>query len=94
MLNFLDQYKLIKGQAAFGVELVLNSKESYTLIALELTLKKDALEVNRRLVDLTLTDLAEQNTKKIPVYFSVGGKGVIHKKVKIDCQLMNVGFQW
>ena len=84
MLHFLDQYKLIKGQAAFGVELVLSSKENYTLIALELMLKKDALEVSRRLVDLTLSDLAEQNTKRVPVYLSVGGKGVIHKKVKMD----------
>ncbi len=84
MLNFLDQYKLIKGQAAFGVELVFNSKDSYTLIALELTSAKDGIEVSRRFVDITLEELAQKNTKKIPVYFSIGGKGVIHKKVKAE----------
>ena len=84
MLNFLDQYKFIKGQAAFGVELVFNSKDSYTLIALELTSTKEGVEVSRRFIDATLEELAKKNTKKIPIYFSIGGKGVIHKKVKAE----------
>ena len=84
MLNFLDKYKLIKGQAAFGVELVFNTKDTYTIIALELTSTKEGVEVSRRFIDITLEELAKKNTKNIPVYFSIGGKGVIHKKVKAE----------
>lgn len=84
MLNFLDKYKFIKGQAAFGVELVFNTKDSYTIIAIELTSNKEGVAVSRKLVDITLEKLKEENTKKLPIYFSVGGKGVIHKKVKAD----------
>ncbi len=84
MLNFLDKYKLIKGQAAFGVELVFNTKDSYTLIAIELSSTKDGIEVSRKLVDTSLEELSKVNTKKLPIYFSLGGKGVIHKKIKAD----------
>ena len=84
MLNFLDKYKLIKGQAAFGVELVFNTKDTYTIIALELTSTKEGVEVSRRFIDITLEELAKKNTKNIPVYFSIGGKGVIHKKIKAE----------
>ena len=84
MLNFLDKYPLIKGQSAFGVELVYNSKDNYTLIALELKTNKTGVEINRRFIDLTLEQLVKENVKKIPIYLSIGGKGVIHKKVKIN----------
>ncbi len=84
MLNFLDKYKFIKGQAAFGVELVFSTKESYTLIALELASNKEGIEVSRRFLDTSLEEIKKENIKKLPIYFSVGGKGVIHKKVKTD----------
>lgn len=84
MLKFLDQYKLIKGQTAFGVELIFNTKDSYTIIALELKSTKEGIEVSRRFVDITLEDFSKNNTKKLPVYFTIGGKGVIHKKVKAE----------
>ena len=84
MLSFLDQYKWIKGQAAFGVELLFSAKDSYTIIATELIATKDGLSVARKFVDITLHELVKENTKKLPVCFSVGGKGVIHKKVKYD----------
>ena len=84
MLNFLDTYPLIKAKTAFGVELIFNTKDSYTLIAVELTNDKDALVVSRRFLSITLEELAKENTKQIPVYISIGGKGIIHKKVKTD----------
>ncbi len=84
MLHFLDTYNWIKGQTVFGVELIYNSKDNYTLIALELKINKKGVEISRRYVDSTLVQLAEENTKKNSVYISVGGKGVIHKKVKIN----------
>jgi len=84
MLNFLDKYQLIRGQAVFGVELLFTTKEDFTLIALELIATKESVEITRRFLDLTIEKLLEENTKKLPVYFSVGGKGVIHKKVKTD----------
>jgi hypothetical protein len=84
VLNFLDTYKLIKGQAAFGVELIYNTKEDYTLIAVELKSTKEGVEVTRKFVDVTLQELQNENKKTLPVYFSIGGKGVIHKKVKAD----------
>lgn len=84
MLNFLDKYNLIKGQTAFGVELVLTSKDSFTLIALELTKKDESLGISRRFIDITLEQLVKENTKKIPIYISIGGKGIIHKKIKIN----------
>lgn len=84
MLNFLDKYELIKGRSAFGVELVFNTKDSYTLIALELKSNKEGVEVSRRFVDITMEKLSKENTKKLPVYFTIGGKGVIHKKVKAE----------
>lgn len=89
MLNFLDKYNLIKGQTAFGVEVVFNTKDSYTLIALELKSTKEGIEVSRRFLDITLDELSKKNTKKFPVYFTVGGKGVIHKKVKADENAQN-----
>lgn len=84
MLKFLDKYKLIKGQTAFGVELVFNTKDSYTLIAIELKSAKEGIEVSRRFIDITMEELSKKNTKKLPVYFTIGGKGVIHKKVKAE----------
>jgi len=84
MFTFLDKYNFIKGQAALGVELVFTNKDSYTLIAVELTGNKEGLEVTNRYVNLTLEQLATENKKNIPLYFSINGKGVIHKKVKYD----------
>ena len=84
MLNFLNKNKLIKGQSAIGVELIYNTKDSYTIIAVELTSTKEGIEVSRRFTDITLEELAKENTKKLPVYISIGGKGVIHKKVKTN----------
>ena len=84
MLNFLDKYKLIKGQSAIGVELIFNTKDTYTIIAVELTSTKEGIEVSRRFTDITLEELAKENTKKLPVYIAIGGKGVIHKKVKTN----------
>ncbi|MBI2281705.1 MAG: hypothetical protein HYU68_13600 [Bacteroidetes bacterium] len=84
MLNFLNTYKLIKGKAAIGVELLFNTKDSFTLIAQELEVKKEHIEINKRWVDITLEELAKINTKKLPIYFSIGGKGIIHKKVKFN----------
>jgi hypothetical protein len=84
VLNFLDTYSLIKGQSAFGVEVIFNTKESYTLIAVELKSTKEGIEVVQKLTDITLEELAKKNVKNIPLYFSVGGKGVIHKKVKAE----------
>jgi hypothetical protein len=84
VLNFLDTYKLIKGQAAFGVELIYNTKENFTLIVIELISNKGGIEVSNKYIDITLEELAKKNTKNRPVYFSIGGKGVIHKKVKAE----------
>jgi hypothetical protein len=84
VLNFLDTYSLIKGQAAFGVEVIFNTKENYTLIAVELRSTNEGVEVVRKFTDITLAELAKENTKHIPIYFSVGGKGVIHKKIKAE----------
>jgi hypothetical protein len=84
VLNFLDTYKLIKGQAAFGVEVIFNTKENYTLVAVELKSTQEGIEVVRKFTDITLAALAKENTKNIPLYFSVGGKGVIHKKIKAE----------
>ncbi len=84
MLHFLDTYKLIKGQSVIGIELIYNTKDSYTLIAVELVATKEGVEISKRFTDITFEDLAKQNTKKLPVYIAVGGKGVIHKKVKIN----------
>jgi hypothetical protein len=84
VLNFLDKYNLIKGQSAFGVEVVFNTKDSYTLIALELKSTKEGIEVSKRFIDIPMEELSKKNTKKLPVYFTIGGKGVIHKKLKAD----------
>jgi len=84
VLNFLDPYPLIKGKTAFGVELIFNTKDSYTLIAVELTNNKEAVVVSRRFLSITLEELAKENTKQLPVYLVAGGKGIIHKKVKTD----------
>lgn len=84
MLNFLDKNKLIKGQSVIGIELIFNTKDTYTIIAVELTSTKQGIEVSRRFTDITLEELAKENTKKLPVYIAIGGKGVIHKKVKTN----------
>ncbi|MGE0562537.1 MAG: hypothetical protein AB7O47_12030 [Flavobacteriales bacterium] len=84
MLDFLNTYSLIKGKSAIGVELLFNTKDSFTLIAQELGVKKESVEIHQRWVDISLEELAKINTKKLPVYFSVGGKGIIHKKVKFN----------
>lgn len=84
MLNFLNTYKLIKGKSAIGVELLFNTKDSFTLIAQELEDKKGSIEITKRWVDISLEELAKINTKKLPTYFSIGGKGIIHKKVKFN----------
>ncbi|KJS07316.1 MAG: hypothetical protein VR77_01385 [Flavobacteriales bacterium BRH_c54] len=84
MLNFLDKYQFIRGQTAFGVEVIYNSKDSYTLIALELIANKEGVKVARKFTDVSLEELAKINTKKAPLYFAVGGKGIVHKKVKTN----------
>ena len=84
MLNFLNTYKLIKGKSAIGVELLFNTKDSFTIIAQELEDKKGSIEITKRWVDISLEELAKINTKKLPTYFSIGGKGIIHKKVKFN----------
>ncbi len=84
MLNFLDKYQLIRGQTAFGVEVIYNSKDSYTLIALELIAGKEGVQVARKFTAITLEELAKINTKKKPLYIAVGGKGIVHKKVKTN----------
>lgn len=84
MLDFLNTYHLIKGQAAIGVELIYNSKDNYTLIAIELTTNKNNIEISQRFIDIDFKELAQQNTKKLPVYLSIWGKGIIHKKIKFD----------
>ena len=82
MLSFLDKYQLIKGQTAIGVELIYNSKDSYTIIAVELTANKDGVEISKRLMDVDFATLKKDNPKNVPLYISIGGKGIIHKKVK------------
>lgn len=84
MLNFLDKYKLIRGQSAIGVELIYNAKDSYTLIAIELNSSKDGIEVSKRFTNITFEELVKENTKNLPLYISIGGKGIIHKKVKTN----------
>lgn len=84
MLNFLNTYTFIKGKSAIGVEFLYNTKDSFTLIAQELQEKNGGIEVNNRWVDISLEELAKINTKKLPVYVSIGGKGIIHKKVKYN----------
>ncbi|MDF1676540.1 MAG: hypothetical protein P1U44_12570 [Vicingaceae bacterium] len=84
MLNFLDKYQFIRGQTAFGVEVIYNSKDSYTLIALVLSANKEGVQITRKFTDISLEELAKINTKKAPLYFAVGGKGVVHKKVKTN----------
>jgi hypothetical protein len=84
VLNFLDTYPIIRGKKAFGVELIFNSKDSFTLIALELSSSKSGVEITRRFTDVTFNELAKSNDKKHPFYISIGGKGVVHKKVKIN----------
>lgn len=95
MLNFLDTYSIIRGKKAFGVELIFNSKDSFTLIGLELGSSKSGVEITRRFTDVSFKELAKSNDKKHPVYISIGGKGVVHKKVKInehtqDQELLNL----
>jgi len=84
MLNFLDKYKLIKGQSAIGIELIYNTKDSYTLVAVELTSTKEGIVVSRRFTDITFEELVKENSKKLPIYISISGKGIIHKKAKIN----------
>ena len=92
MLSILDTYSLIKGKAAFGVELIYTTKTDFTLIALELTGNKEGVVVSRRFVNITLEKLAEENKKKQPIYISIGGKGVIHKKVKYNERVKDKDF--
>src|SRR5690606_33707471 len=84
MLNFLDKYNLIRGQSAIGVELIYNAKDSYTLIAIELTSSKNGIEISKRFTDITFEELVKENAKNLPLYISIGGKGIIHKKVKTN----------
>ena len=83
MLNFLDKYQFIRGQTAFGVEVIYNSKDSYTLIALELIANKEGVKVARKFTDVSLEELAKINTKKAPLYFAVGGKGIVLSLIHI-----------
>jgi hypothetical protein len=84
MLNFLDSYQFIRGKKAFGVELIFNSKDIFTLIALELSSSKTGVEITRRFTDISFEELAKENDKKLPIYLAIGGKGIIHKKVKVN----------
>lgn len=92
MLSFLDKYSLIKGKTAFGVELIYTSKNAFSLIALELIGNKDGLKVGRKFVNVSIEKLAEENKKKIPIYISIGGKGIIHKKVKYNDRVKDKDF--
>ncbi len=82
MLRFLDKYQLIKGQVAIGVEIIYNTKDSYTIIAVELTANKGGVEISKQLMDVDFATLKKENLKNVPLNISIGGKGIIHKKVK------------
>ncbi|MCB0401210.1 MAG: hypothetical protein KDD41_03945 [Flavobacteriales bacterium] len=82
MLNFLDKYPVIRGKECLGVEIIFTSKEHFTVIAVELVSEKDGITIQRKWADITLEELAKLNAKKLPVYVSVTGRGIIFKKVK------------
>lgn len=82
MLNFLNHIKFVRGLHAFGVEIIYNTKDSFTVIATELISSKNGIETGRKYTNITIEELAKENSKKLPIYLSLNGKGIIHKKVK------------
>ena len=66
MLNFLDKYKFIKGQTAFGIELLYTTKEHFTIVATELTSNKEGIEVSRKLVDISKGSIKVSYRMKFP----------------------------
>lgn len=84
MFDVLNKYGLIKGSRAYGVELIFNSKDDYVLYAVEIQKIKEELIVASRLEKTSFTEISEANKKKYPVYLSIDGKGIIHKKITVN----------
>lgn len=84
MLDALNKYSLVKGTKAFGVELIFIAKDNYVLNAIELAQQKDKLEIVHRMENTSFAEIANLNTKRLPVYLSIDGRGVINKKLLVN----------
>lgn len=89
MLDGLNKYELIKGKKAIGVELIFKSHNLYSLTTVELLKNKEGIEITDRSPKITFAEIANSEKKNLPIYISIGGKGIIHKKIQIKSESSN-----
>lgn len=82
MLDGLHKYSLIKGNKSAGITLSYTSKQEFTLTGIVMHKKKDELVIENRFEASSWN--AVLPSEKLPIYLSIDGKGVLHKKLAIS----------
>ena len=83
MFSFLKNIDLLKAKKVAGVEVLLSAgTELYNVVIVEK--KNDKVQIVTSEQGLTAEEFKHKIDKNIPLYLSVDGKGVLHKKVSFD----------
>ena len=83
MLKILNHISLIRGNNSLGLEVFFNSREEYDLVGVELSKSKDNVEVSRTWESFILAEVDKTVKQKLPVYVSLSGRGLVHKKLNV-----------
>ena len=80
MFSFMKNIDLLKAKKVAGVEVLLSaSGESYNVVVLEK--KNDKVQIVSAELGLDVEQFKQKIEKNIPLFLSIDGKGVLHKKV-------------
>ena len=85
MINKLKNWKILKGNTAAGVHVVISGDSAMELSLVLLQKSKSSLNVKNSIKSVaTFEELSKEIPKNTPVYLAVDGKGIMHKKVNIS----------
>lgn len=95
-MKFIDKIKsdLLQHKKIAGIYASYNSETNpvYDIVFLEK--EKEKIKTTGQLTGLTIDGLSEEITDKTPVFLSISGRGIVHKKVEItedsnDADILN-----
>lgn len=85
MLNYLKNIELFKSNRITGLHCILDGVNSPRFIYIVLLRKKGKIEVEVcSAIQCEFEDLKKYVSDKYPVYLSIDGRGIIHKRLEVD----------
>lgn len=88
MINRLKNWKILRGNTVAGLQLTVSGDSAMEFSLVILQKNKSRLNVKEKLISATsLDEISAAIPKNTPVYISVDGKGIVHKKVNISADI-------